>query len=135
MQFSSIKFTLFCMVVSLLVGCQAFGLPKANNAQTAAWEGVGTYTIAAHITNQYLYSPDCTTPITALPCSKPAIRAQIRVTDAQAYDAMLKAVTAIREMPNDPSTAKAKKTADEKIEKLDKLSKSDDVRSTMKGGN
>lgn len=114
----------------VIAGCGAV-LPKPNNVQTAAWEGVASYGLAAHIANQYNSSPECTNPMTVFPCSKAAIRAQIRAADAVAYAAVKQAEAAVRNFPHDPSTATKTAKADADIKALNDITGSKDAKETQ----
>jgi hypothetical protein len=119
------------IALTVLGGCQAF-LPKANNLETGAYEGVASYGIATHIANQYLYAPECTSPISALPCSKAALRAQIREADNTAYAAVIQAANAIRNFPHSADTEAKKKEADKAIDELNDITHSKPVTETQK---
>ena len=122
-----------------LTGCKngttTSPLPVPTNVQVGGFEGAATYGIAVHVMNQYLYSPDCTNPITTIPCSKAAIRQNLRDADNKAYPAMLAAVAAIRAAPNAANTASLITRATGLINTLDLMTKSTEVQSTLTKGN
>lgn len=78
----------------LLVGCGTTTLPKPNTPKTAGVEALVTYGLAAHVANEYLVLPLCTSPLTVVPCKTAAIAAKLKAADNAAYAAAVAADSA-----------------------------------------
>lgn len=87
----------FAVVLAVVAGCQT-NLPKPNSPKTAGVEALVAYGLAGHIAGQYLGLPECTSPLTVVPCKKADIAAKIKIADNTAYNAAVAADAAA----NDP---------------------------------
>lgn len=91
------KFYVLAVALGALVafaGCKSVGDigVDAPTPKIAVAEAHAAYTIAANaITDGYINQPECTNPVTVVPCSKATVVARIRAANTKAYAALLAA--------------------------------------------
>jgi hypothetical protein len=87
---------IIAMTLALAVvcaGCASSGisLPKPETPKQAGVTALVAYGLAGSYAKKYTHYPECTDPLTAVPCKKADIAEKVKAADTAAYDAAIAA--------------------------------------------
>src|SRR4051812_8789073 len=95
-----------------MAGCASDGtkLPQPTTPKQTGVTALVAYGLAGSYAKKYTHYPECTSPLTVVPCKKADIAARVKAADTAAYDAAVAADDAVNDAAKQ---AEAQKKLDE----------------------